>query len=296
MALGYAADINEIANPDSLNPCTITSNVDWEPTAPLTSLKTTPLIDAAVSTQLGTEGAPVEILFAWDSPIDLTYGGLFDTNLAQRATVRVAGWGNTAMTDLVAAGQTNMVPPLTDPATLRFGADNQFRGDLPARAYPLFPKNAHLVLPLARVLRLKISIWGDAAYPDGTPDTGYRIGLAWAGDGLFFNRHVGSSGESHRSNDQRIEADGGGVWREPGIGRRTAVIDRTVTDRTLRDALFQMAMRTGKSRPMIWLPNTEDPAACFQYGGLFARTDDHEHKYMAPFYTNGSLQLEEWRE
>ncbi|MBP2297947.1 hypothetical protein [Azospirillum picis] len=300
--LGYAADRNEVANPAALNPCTITSNVDWVPTAPLDAMKTTPLIDAAVSTRLGDDpddpdgDGPVVIEFEWDSPIDLTYVGLIDTNLEQLATVRLEAWTDALGTDLAATAQTNVVPPLVDPATLRFGAPNQFRGDMDPRDYPLFPKNVHLVVSLCRVRRVRLSIWGDTVQTDGQPDTGYRIGLAWVGDGLPFDRHVGSSGEDYRSYDQRTETDGGGVWVEPGIGRRAALIDRAVTDRTLRDALFRMAMRVGKSKPIVWLPNVTDPAACFQYGGLFRRVDDHAHKYMAPFYTSGSIELEEWRE
>lgn len=294
--LGYAADRNEVANPDDLNPCTVTSNVSWEVTAPLDALKTTPLIDAAVSTVLGTEEDPVEILLAWDAPIDLTYAGLIDTNLVQNATVQLDAWTDAGMTDLAATVQANVVPPLTDPAGMRFGAPNMFRGDLDPRDYRLVPANVHLVVPLCRVRRVRLRIWGDAFQPDGTPDTGYRIGLAWAGDGIAFDRHVGSSGEDYRSYDQRTDTDGGGVWVEPGIGRRAALIDRTVTDRALRDALFRMAMRTGKHKPLVWLPNIKDPAACFQYGGLFRRVDDHSHKYMAPFYTSGGIELEEWRE
>lgn len=294
--VGYAADRNEISNPAGLNPCTVTSNVAWTDTAPLDALKTLPLIDAAVSAVLGTEAEPVEITVAWDSPIDLTYGGLIDTNLVQSAFVLMEAWLDAEMTDRVAALLTNVVPPLVDPASLRFGAPNQFRGDLDPRDYRLMPANAHCVVPLCRARVVRFSLWGDAFRPDGTPDTGYRIGLAWAGDGLFFDRHAGGSGEAYRSNDQRIQVEGGGVWREPGIGRRAALLDRAVTEPTLRDALFRMGMRTGLSKPCIWLPDVTDPAACFQYGGLFGRTGDHEHRYMAWDLTSGTIELEEWRE
>ncbi|MCM8736586.1 hypothetical protein M5E06_20885 [Azospirillum sp. A1-3] len=295
--LGYAADRNEVANPAAMNPCTITSNVAWLPAAPLDAMKTTPLIDAAVSTVIGTEANPVQLLFAWPNAIDLTYVGLIDTNLVQAARGRVETWiGTDPSVPPDRSVEAAVVPPLTDPATMRFGAANMFRGDLDPRDFRLLPANLHIPVPLARVRRLRLSLWGAAFQPDGTPDTGYRIGLAWAGDGIAFDRHVGSSGEDYRSYDQRTETDGGGVWVEPGIGRRAALIDRQVTDRTLRDELFKMAVRMGKSKPCIWLPNINDPAACWQYGGLFRRVDDHSQKYMAPFYTSGSIELEEWRE
>lgn len=295
--VGYAADRNEVANPAAMNPCTITSNVPWLPTAPLDAMKTTPLIDSAVSSDTGEEDAPVEILFAWDDAIDVTYAGLIDTNLVQAARGRVETWiGTDTSVPPDRSVEGTVVPPLTDPAIMRFGAPNMFRGDLDPRDFRLLPANLHIPVPLARVRRLRLSLWGGAFQPDGSPDIGYRIGLAWAGDGILFDRHVGSSGEDYRSYDQRTETDGGGVWVEPGIGRRAALIDRSVADRELRDALFRMAMRIGKSKPMIWLPNINDPAACWQYGGLFRRMDDHSHKYMSPRYTSGSIELEEWRE
>ena len=293
--LSYAADRNEGSNPANFNPCTVTSTTDWVDTAPLESLKTTPLIDSAVSVGLGTEESPINITFAWDSPIVLTYFGLHDTNLVQRATVRLKGWIDAAMTDQVAEQQVNIIPPLIRPGSLPFGAPNQFRGDLDPRDFGLLPANAHIVVPLCRVRRAQISIWGPTFQADGTADTAVRIGLAWAGHGLRFNRRVGS-GERYRSGDQRIEGDGGSVWVEPGIGRRMALIDQSVIDQDHRDELFRMAMRVGRSKPIVWLPNVESPAECAMYGGLFRRVDDHEHKYIAPDLTSGSLEYEEWRE
>lgn len=297
MGMGYLADRNEVAE----SHCTITSNATWLPSGPLDALRTTPLIDAAVSSDLGTEGAPVWIEFAWEFPVDLTYTGIHDTNLRQASGYRVEAWFDAAKTQQAFTTQENgrdrkVVPPLTDPAKMRFGAPNQLRGDLDPRDFRLYPTNVHVTVPLCRARVLRWSFWGSAYEADDTDAAGYRIGLAWAGDGLSFDRHVGGSGESIKSNDERIETPGGGVWVEPGISKRVALIDRTVTDKTLRDALFDMANRAGKHKPMVWLPDTDSPADCFRYGGLFRRFDDHGHKYIAPQYTSGGLELEEWKE
>lgn len=295
---GFLSDRNEIATAG----CALTSNVAWAETAPLEALRTTPLIDAAVSSVLGTAAEPVVIDAVWDSPIFLTYGGLFDTNLRQSAFVRFEAFADAAgesllFTTVNAAGRDRrVVPPLTDPATLRFGAPNQMRGDLDPRDFRLYPTHVHVIVPLCRVRRVRWTIWGGAYQEDDSPDTAYRIGLAWAGDGLFFSRHVGASAESVKSGDERIETPGGGVWVEPGLAKRVALIDRTVTDPALRDAFFDMALRNGKSRPLVWLPNVIDPGACFRYGGLFRRSDDHQHKHIARGYASSSLELEEWTE
>lgn len=303
MALGYLADVNEVANAISGdNPCTITSNVPWLTTAPLEAMRTTPLVDAAVSAQLGTAAAPVWIQLSWAYPVDLTYAGLLDTNLWPSAGFRMEAWADHARTYLVATTLTpdgrdrKVVPPLTDPAKMRAGAGNQMRGDLDPRDLPLFPMNLHAPVPLCRARVIRWSLWGGAYRADRSQDTGYRISLAWAGAGLSIDRHVGGSGESVKSNDERIETPGGSVWIEPGITKRVATIDRAVTDAPLRDELFKMAVRMGKEKPAVWLPDQDDPAACFLYGGLFRRVDDHSHKFIAPQYVAGGIELEEWKE
>lgn len=295
--LAFFTDRNEIANPPDQNPCTITSNTGWLPTAPLDVLKTTPLYDAAVSDRIGTEADPVEIIWSWEFPVDLIYAGLIDTNLAQNSTGELDGWFDVDMTQNVVSLRRNPVPSLTDPGAMRFGIPNQFRGDIDPRDYLKFVKNLHFVSDLCRVRKLRLRLWGAALRPDGSADTAYKVGLAWAGDGLLFSRHVGASGESHRPGDQVIRSDDGSVWVEPGIGRRCVVIDRQVTDKKLRDILFIMAARAGRRNPYIYLPNIIDLAECWQYGGMFRRTEDeHVHKYNSPMYTTGTIDLMEWRE
>lgn len=302
----YLADRNEVQNPSTSNPCTVTSNVAWAATAPLSNVMSTPLTNRAVSNvigyaadpTLGTSFSPVIIELSWAYPIFLTYAGLFDTNLRQASFYRAQGFldGVEVATTVINGADQNVGQPLTDPETMQAGAPNQMRGDLDPRDVPLLPTNLHAVVQQVPVTLIRWTLWGPAYRPDGTDDTGYRIGLAWAGDGLIFARHVGSSGEGVKDNDEVITGSGGSVWVEPGLTKRTITIDRGVNDRTMRDALFKMALRTGKRKPLVYLPDIADPGANFLYGGLYRRSVDHSQVYVSARHTNFKGELEEFKE
>ncbi len=302
--LAYAADQNEAQNPNTDNPCTVTSTAPWAPTAPLTNVLTTPLSDRAVSLVLG-EGdpitgapiAPVVIELTWGSPIYLRHAGLYDTNLRQLAYFRMEGFleGELVATTYADGVDLLVGPPLVDPEDLPAGSPNQMLGNLPPRDFALVPTNLIAVVPQVPVTKIRWSLWGPAYRPDGTADDGYRIGLAWAGDGLIFSRHVGS-GEGVKDNDEVITGSGGAVWVEPGMCKRTVTIDRGVNDRKLRDELFKMALRTGKHRPLVYLPDIADPGANALYGGLFRRASDYSQTYVDPRHTNFKGDMEEFKE
>ncbi|WP_376959628.1 hypothetical protein ABNQ39_06900 [Azospirillum sp. A26] len=313
----YLADRNEVQNGPLDNPVTIDSPAAWGPTAPLESMLTTPVSDRAVCLTKGdvdyATGAPINpviITLTWQYPIFLTVASLLDTNLRQEAFCRMEAFGDAAMTELVATSvvdgvDANVVPPLTDPETMPAGAPNQMRGDLDPRDFALLPTNLHVVVPQVPVVAIRWTLWGGAFRPDGSEDSGYRIGLAWAGDGLIFARHVGKSGEGVKDNDELIAGAGGSAWVEEGIAKRSVAIGREVTDRTLRDELFKMALRSGKRKPLLYLPSignpadpasTADPAANFLYGGLYRRSADHSQSYVSARYTSTSIELEEFKE
>ena len=315
----YLADRNEVQNGPLDNPCTISSPAAWAPTSPLEAMLTTPVSDRAVCLTKGdvdhATGAPINpvvIELTWQHPIFLSVASLLNTNLRQEAFYRMEAFGDPQMRpeDLVATSvvdgvDANVVPPLVDPETMRAGAPNQMRGDLDPRDIPLLPINIHCAVPQVPVVAIRWTLWGGAFRPDGSEDAGYRIGLAWAGDGLIFSRHVGKSGEGVKDNDEVIAGTGGSAWVEEGIAKRTVTIGREVTNRTLRDELFKMALRSGKRRPLLYLPSigdvvdpasTGDPAANFLYGGLYRRSGDHSQTYISPRYTSTSVELEEFKE
>ncbi|MBY6263942.1 hypothetical protein EI613_18750 [Azospirillum sp. 412522] len=313
----YLADRNEVQNGPLDNPVSIGSNVAWAATAPKEAMLTMPMSDRAVSLEVGgvdhATGAPISpvtVTMTWQFPIFLTVASLLDTNLRQDAFYRMEAFGDAGMTDLVATSvvdgvDANVVPPLTDPETMRAGAPNQMRGDLDPRDLPLLPINIHVIVPQVPVVAIRWTLWGSAFRSDGSEDTGYRIGLAWAGDGLIFSRHVGKSGEGVKDNDEVITGSGGSAWVEEGIAKRTVTVGREVTDRTLRDELFKVALRSGKRKPLLYLPNIGDPsdqtslgdpAANFLYGGLYRRSADHNQNYVSARYTSTSVELEEFKE
>ncbi|BAI71467.1 hypothetical protein AZL_020460 [Azospirillum sp. B510] len=303
--LAYVADRNEVQNPSTDNPCTVTSNVPWTATSPLSNILTTPLSNRAICTQLGTGHpvtgapiAPVVIELAWVNPILLTHAGLYDTNLRQDAYFRMEGFldGELVATTVVDGLDLNVVPSLTDPEDMPAGAPNQMRGDLDPRDIALLPTNLRAIVPLVPVTVIRWTLWGGAYRPDGSDDTGYRVGMAWAGDGLTFSRHVGASGEGVKDNDDVIAGAGGSVWVEPGIVKRTITIDRGVNDRKLRNELFKMALRTGKRKPLVYIPNIADAAENTLYGGLYRRANDHSQVYVSPRHTNYRGEMEEFKE
>lgn len=299
---GYLADINLLTD-DEDNPCTLHAGTpaDWAVTAPLEALRATPLGDYAVTTRLGTAANPVVFDARWASPIDLTGAHLLDANLNQESFVRIEAFADLACTRLVATtryvsgGDRRVVPGLFDPATLRPGSANWLRGGLPPRDFRLYSTNIHAIVPACRARVVRWSLWGGAYRPDRTPDSVYRIGLAWAGDGLAIEPREGSS-NGLRSNTKLTDTDGGWVWAEPGLRKRTADIDLSVIDPDTRDTLFDARARAGNERPVIHLPDTASPADCFRYGGLFRFVGDHTHKHLPPFWASTVLSLLEWKE
>ncbi|NUB05796.1 hypothetical protein FW320_06350 [Azospirillum sp. Vi22] len=295
MSFGLLADRNEVAAPGVV----VTSNKPWSTTSPLSSIRALPLADTAVSVGIGTEAAPTIIDILFPDRIFLTYAGLIRTSFRQSARYRCEAFADAAgaqrlFTSTRADGRDRaVIPPLYNPAKLRWGAPELFRGDLPPSDFALFPTNVHVVIPLCRPRLLRWTIWGASYRPDGADDTAYRIAYAWAGDSLQIMRHLPSP-EGYAPGDQVVQTPGGATWVEPGVGKRLVSIERQVMDLRLRDALFENAMRVGYARPLIWLPNVDRPEENLRYGGLYRRREAHEHRYISGYYTSTTAQLEEW--
>ena len=284
-----------LCDDSQLPAATITSNVDWLPTSPLDAMKGRPLSDPAISSRLGTPADPVWVEWAWNLPIDLLYAGLFKTNLRQSCRWRLEAWGpggDLAYTSRRPDGEDqSVVSGLFDPAGLRWGADNLFRGDWPDKLFYRYPTNVHAVVPdLPRVTRLRWTLYGPAYRPDRSDDTGYRIGLGWAGDGLLFVRHAGD-GEGYKPGDTVLTADGGGRWVEPGVGARTATIDRSVSEPNERDTFFDLAVQVNLSGAVVFLPDVDNPPRNTRYGGLFTKTNDHSHKHLSDELSAATVEL-----
>lgn len=300
--VGFWTDINEVGNDPDENPCAVTSNTGWAGTAPLASLLTTPLADAAVSDRIGTAADPVIIDFEWEFLIDLAYAGLFSVNLWQESFCRMEAFSDSARTVKVAdtrypnGRDRRVIPGLYDPATLQPGLPNWLRGGLRSKDFRLYSTNIHANVPLCRARVVRWTLWGGAYRPDGTDDGVYRIGLGWAGDGLALTRHTPGSGDGVKTNTEITEMPGGSTWAEPGMRKRTATIDLALVEEGVRDKLFDSAHRAGNEKPIVYLPDVASPEKCFRYGGAFRRVGDHEHKLLPPRYASTTINLLEWRE
>ncbi|WP_377810629.1 hypothetical protein ABNQ38_33680 [Azospirillum sp. A29] len=299
---GFFADTNELGN-GPVNPCTLTSpGTGWASTAPLTSILTTPLEERAVTTRLGTAANPVVIEMEWLYPVDIAYAGLLHLNLWQESFFRMEAFLDSGRTQKVAdtrmpnGRDRRVIPGLYDPKTLQPGYSSWLRGGLPNEDFRRYTTNIHANVDLCRARVIRWSLWGGAYKPDGTDDTVYRLGLGWAGNGLSVTRHAPGSSDGVKPNTELIEQPGGYVWAEPGLRKRTAVIDLAAIQPTLRDKLFAAAHRAGNEKPIVWLPNVASPEACFWYGGLFRLVGDYQHKYLPPIWAALTLNLLEWRE
>jgi len=297
---GLLAHLNEVAE----QPCAVTGATgDWSLTAPLDAMKALPLVDAAVSTRIGTVDAPVVFEVEFERPTFLTYAGLFRTNLWKTGRIRFEAFKTAARTALAYSTQgvvgidRLVLPGLYDPKSLRFGAENTLFGQLGAREYIRYPTNIHVVLPLISAQVLRWTVYGPAYRVVGsgysTSETAYRIGHAWAGDSLQFERHVGGSSEGYKRGGKVTELAGGGVSVEPGRGRRLATLDRQVNEAGDRDRLYDLITFLDADRPAVWLPDTDSPFDCFRYGGLFQVTEDYAHKYLNDLHTTSTITLGE---
>ncbi|CAO3355193.1 hypothetical protein [Azospirillum palustre] len=300
MATGLLAHLNELSEQD----CAITGQAgDWAATAPLDALKTLPLVDAAVSTRIGSRDEPVVLEWEWDRPVDLTYAGLYRTNLWKTGRIRLEAFKTSARTSLAfttqhASGIDRLVlPGLYDPKTLRFGGENTVLGQLGAREFLRYPTNIHVTMPLCSAQVLRWTVYGPAYRVTGsrysTTEQAYRIGFGWAGDSLAFDRHVGASAEGYRRGGKVTGLAGGGVAVEPGRGRRTATLDRTVNEAGDRDRLFDLVNFLDADRPAVWLPDTDSAFDCYRYGGLFQVIEDFSQKYLNDLHSAATISLGE---
>ncbi|QCO00440.1 hypothetical protein D3093_34885 (plasmid) [Azospirillum argentinense] len=278
---------------------TLTSNADWSPNSPLVSCQSLPLLTAAVSSRIGTAANPVVIQAVFPERYACTYAGWFRTNFRQAARYRLELFASATFTgplydtrNPTTGRDRAVVPSLLDWRQLRWGDSNLFRGDLPTEDFALYPTNIHVVVPYCRVGSCRWTFYGGAAAPDGTDAASYSLGYGWISDSLQFWRSLDAE-DGYVSTDEVTRFPGGGVSVEPGTGYRTVTVPRQVNGRQMRDSLFDLARRVDYSKPVVWLPNIDDPAACFRYGGLFQRRGDHANRWFASSYTSSSTSLEE---
>lgn len=270
----------------------ITSNVDW---TGLDRIKTLPLVDAAVSSRIGTQADPVTITITLSAAREIGYAGLIGINAEQWAgwRLQILSSTSTVWDSRVDGADREVMPSL-----LAWGdfesiyADNFFRGDLPHDQWISGRPSIHALPPSIGGDTLIWSLWGDAFQPDGSPASYYRIGYAPIGAGIAIDRKVGSQD----TDDPRAEVTavpGGDPSIEPGAAAQTNTVELSLLGRAERDALAIILRGAGADLPLVWLPDMDDPAANFWWGGLRRVGGATSHRWSRPIYTDTQLTLTE---
>lgn len=272
---------------------TLSANAPW---VGLDRIKTMPLADAAVSSRLGAPADPLTIDIYIEAAEPLSYAGLIDINLEQSACWRLQAFDDDAVLfdsrqGDDAEGDREVMPGLLPWEQRVFGASNFLRGDLPRRVWMAGEPAIHCPFPRCVPNRLRWSIWGDAFAPDGAPADYVKIGYAPVGDGIEINRVVGSSDKNDpQATVTRI--DGGGAAVDPGVWNQINTINLTLLDAAERDRLTLLQLSAGADLPVVWLPNLNDPAANFMWGGVRRIGQAGEWRWGRPIYTDTSIVLE----
>ena len=303
MANGILADRNRI----------ITGAVDeggWSPLAPASNARILPLKMKARSFGPGLDDAPVVLQGTFDERYPITYAGLFDTNLRQAERVRLRLYASTAMTDVsllfdtrdAVTGEDRKVVPggLSEWRQLRWGDANLFRGDLPPDDFWLYPTNVHVAVPMVRAAAYRWDLYGvgykpDPARPDKPIDAGYlEIGHAWFSDCIQFRINYSYGGsDGWNPTDEIKRTPGGGSFVEPGTGYRSADIPLEYITKPDGNRLFDLSKRVGWSKPVVWLPNMDDPAELFRYGFIGQRRDSFAKTWKHYRLDGATIKIEE---
>lgn len=276
---------------------TITSNAPW---TGLDRIKTMPTVDAAVSSRLGTAADPLMIDILIDQPEPLSYGGLCAINLEQPARWRLEAFDDddnilfdTRSTSADAETDLDVMPGVLPWDQRQFGASNFLRGDLPRRVWMQGEPAIHCPFPRCAPARLRWSLWGDAFAPDGSAASYVKIGYAPIGDGVEINRTVGSSDKiDPQATVTRIE--GGGAAIDPGVWNQINTINLALLDAAERDRLTLMLLSAGADLPVVWLPDVDDPAQNFMWGGVRRVGQGGEWRWGRPIYTDTVITLEKF--
>ncbi|MGQ9370350.1 hypothetical protein [Azospirillum sp. ST 5-10] len=280
----------------------------WSDTAPAANALVLPLGVRARSTGPGTEAAPVVFRGTFDGRYPITYAGLFATNLKQGDRIRLRLYADPAMTAVLfdsrpASGlDRRVIPSLYGWRQLRWGAANVFRGDLPPEDFALYPTNVHVVLPMVRAAAYRWDLVGSGAAPDPddpdvATDAGYlEIGHAWFSDSLQVRIPPGY-GAGYSDNwtptDEITRTPGGGTFVEPGTGYRSVEIPLELIAKEDGDALFDQSKRVNWSKPVVSLPDVDDPAALFRRGFIGQRRDAFRKTWKHYGFDGATVQIEE---
>lgn len=290
------------------HPAATVTACDAFPAEDVGRVLTMPLVNALTSDRLGTAADPLWLRFGFSRRRPLRYAGLW-VNLQQSARWRLQAFADeeesvTLFDSRRADGRDRRVIPrlfarrrsVGQVGGVRWGASNCWRLDLPTDQYLLFPGVIHCVFPECRPRVMRWSFHGGALAPDGSAATWTTVGFAPVGNGLDIARLTGSTeGHDPRADVQRVS--GGGSSVEPGTTLRTAAIDLRLIDPGARRELHALTAQAGNDLPVIYLPQQDDAAENFLFGGVFRIGPGGTGFGRATgTVSDVKINLEEWRE
>ncbi|KAA0678069.1 hypothetical protein [Roseomonas genomospecies 6] len=263
----------------------------WDPAASV-DLLAEPDGVRARSIGAGVEGAPRVLRGRWDEPELCSFAGLYDTNLDQTDTHELLIYANGDYSELAwTSGRVAVIEPLFDPADLPFEDPRKFSGGLYPEAWRSWPANVYLFPPSIYGLSFEWRMWSAGLTPTGTAAGYVEVDHLWLGDGVFFDLQIDSTVDDDTGVSTRREA--GRVIAEPGTAGRTATLPLASVEPGLIDQIVTI-VRSGRGlSPIAWIPDRDDPAACFLYGFL-ARITKAGRRWGAGGWADSTLNLEEF--
>lgn len=277
------------------------SAMGWTNSAPASNVKNLPLSVPARSLTSGTEIAPVTLEGVFRQPETLIYAGLFTTNFRQSDDVKLELFDDDLKTEVAFDSDwTAVVPPLQDWRSMRWGASNFFRGDLPEEDFALYPTNVHMKIPLGRYKAWRWSFKGSGYIASPDPDINgndanyHQVGYAWFSDGmeLEINPALGSS-DDYTPQDVVSQVEGGGEFVEPGTGFRSININLDQLSADQANKLLDLIKRVDFSRPLVYLPDLDDLALLFRYAFVGQNRSALKKTWRALGVDTTALQLKE---
>ena len=158
---------------------------------------------------------------------------------------------------VLATGWQFVFPSVYDPFDLEYGVDNWFTGTLAETEVDLVPRN--LWIPVPEVLAQRIRF----EFDDTANETGwFDIGGLWTTSSfspeINFDRGR-DLGLTPR--DQPDEAPSGRIFHEERDPRRVLSITYGMLKQAEVQRFFDAGLRARSSRPVIFIPDSDDPAA-----------------------------------
>lgn len=281
------------------------SETGWSTEAPASTAQGLPLTIKARSEELGTENSPLIYSGTFEFTEYVSYAALFGTNLRQNGRWRYQLYSDAGMTQLVYDSRNSLtgldkrvIPSLYNWRQLRAFSPNLLYGDLLPSQFALYPVNVHCALPeFVRAKAFKWSLWGPCFDPDGEEADYTEIGYAWASDLLRFTigRSNGST-DSYQPADEVKSVPGGGTYSEPGTGaRKTSIALEFINDTGKEDSdtLTDLSRSIGYTKPVVWLPDTDNPTDMFRFGFVGQRRNSDTKTWEQYEYSTTSVELEE---